>query len=180
MKLIVGLGNPGKKYKNTRHNVGFMIVDGLLKEMGETPHVVKKYESLVFYKQSKNVLLAMPQTMMNNSGISVGIIVNQYKVKLPDLWVIHDDLDLPIGAYKIQLGKGPKEHGGLKSIYEKLGKKDFWHVRIGIDNREKKSHISGEDYVLIPFEEKEVEVFDNVKNKIIEDIKTQVLDLRDA
>ena len=180
MKLIVGLGNPDKRYKKTRHNVGFMVVEAMLKRMGETPHVVKKYKSLVFYKQSKNVLLAMPQTMMNNSGISVSTIVNQYKINRSDLWVIHDDLDLPIGAHKIQLGKGPKDHGGLKSIYEKLGEKDFWHVRIGIENRERVSKVSGEDYVLMPFEGKEVEVFGNVKNKIIEDMETQVLDLRDA
>ena len=142
MKLIVGLGNPGKRYLKTRHNVGFMVIDGILSGVLEvSPHQVKKYHARVYYKQSKDLLFVKPQTSMNISGKSVSLIVNQYKVNTSNLWVIYDDLDLPLGAYKIQKGRGPKDHKGLLSIYKIIGNKDFWHVRIGVDNRDPKDRI---------------------------------------
>ena len=142
MKLIVGLGNPGEKYKNNRHNVGFMVVDELAKY------------------NLPDVVLFKPQKFMNRSGVEVK---NLQVRNLQDLYVVHDDLDIELGKYKISLGKGPKVHNGLRSIYEQLGTKDFWHVRIGIDNRAATDFRgTGEDYVLENFRPKEREIIKNI------------------
>jgi PTH1 family peptidyl-tRNA hydrolase len=177
MKLLVGLGNPGERYLKTRHNIGFMVIDRILSDILDvSPHQVKKYHALVYYKQSKNLLFVKPLTSMNLSGKTVRIIVKQYKLNISDLWVIHDDLDLALGAYKIRKGKGPKDHKGLLSIYKYIGKKDFWHVRVGVDNRDPKEKIEGEDYVLQNFKESEIEKINNVIDKVIEDLGSRVLD----
>ncbi|MFC1710419.1 aminoacyl-tRNA hydrolase [Patescibacteria group bacterium] len=177
MKLVVGLGNPGKKYKATRHNVGFMVVDKILSDiLSVSPHKVKKYHALVYYKQSSDLLFVKPQTMMNDSGKTMRVVVDQYKINMPNIWVIHDDLDLAFGAYKIQKGKGPKDHKGLLSIYESIGKNDFWHVRIGVDNRKLENRIDGEDYVLQNFEEDEMDSVDGVIGNVVEDLMDRVLD----
>ncbi|KKQ98237.1 MAG: Peptidyl-tRNA hydrolase [Candidatus Woesebacteria bacterium GW2011_GWB1_39_12] len=157
MKLIIGLGNPGEKYQNTRHNVGFMVVEALASRVGDSQWVVKRKFSSSLYTVHSSLILVKPQTSMNSSGVAVKILVDQYKVKLADLWVIHDDLDLRLGEYKIQLGVGPKLHYGVKSIEEKLGKKDFWRVRVGVDNRtnDKEQRARGEEYVLQNFTDEE-------------------------
>src|SRR3972149_1266470 len=107
MKLIVGLGNPGEGYNNNRHNVGHMVVESLKRSQG----------------------------FMNDSGVFVNKLVEQNMVKTSDLWVIHDDLDIPLGSYKIQKGKGPKLHNGINSIEKELASEDFWRVRVGVENR---------------------------------------------
>src|SRR5438105_10350247 len=115
MKIVVGLGNPKEEYASTRHNVGFMLVNKLTNL--NLPNT-KLFKSSVF---------------MNDSGKFVKKI---FKSKnLDDLVIIHDDLDIPLGSYKIQKGKGPKLHNGLLSIEKELGKDDFWRIRIGVDNR---------------------------------------------
>ncbi len=147
MKLIVGLGNPGSKYKDNRHNVGFMVVDELAK-LNLTDVVVFK-----------------PDTFMNRSGVAV----KKLQVRnLQDLYVVHDDLDIELGKFKISFGKGPKVHNGLKSIYEQLGTKDFWHVRVGIDNRMKLGFKgTGEEYVLQNFRPEEKVIINQVCQEII-------------
>jgi PTH1 family peptidyl-tRNA hydrolase len=149
MRLIVGLGNPGTKYAKTRHSVGYMAIDKLLTEIGDRPDIV----------------LVKPTTFMNDSGVAVREAFKNSNIKLSDLYIIHDDLDIPLGTYKIQLGKGPKTHKGLLSIYEKLGTKDFWHVRIGVENRADKN-ISGEAYTLMPFEPAEKEIINGVLDEV--------------
>lgn len=146
MKLIVGLGNPGKKYKDNRHNVGFMAVDELAK------------------LSLPDVVLFKPQKFMNKSGQEVKKLVEKWKgATLPDLYVIHDDLDIELGKFKISLGKGPKVHNGLRSIYGQLGSKDFWHVRIGIDNRLTTGFKgTGEEYVLENFRPEEREIIKTI------------------
>lgn len=151
MKLVVGLGNPGDKYKNTRHNVGFWVVDRLEQE---------NLDEVELYK---------PQLFMNKSGVEVKEILKKNpKVKPVDLYVIHDDLDIKLGEHKIG-EKGPKEHNGLKSIYEQTGLKDFNHVRVGIDNGEFRE--SGEEYVLSKWKPEEGEVINQVIGKIVEELK---------
>ena len=145
MKLVVGLGNPGEKYKDTWHNVGFMVIDAIIKTLTVSPHIEKKLDSLIFYHHASQTVFARPQTFMNSSGVSVKKLLVHFKIKLPNMWVIHDDLDLVLGSYKIQKGKGPREHGGLLSIYEKLETKNFWHVRIGVDNRTNNKEQSKKD-----------------------------------
>jgi PTH1 family peptidyl-tRNA hydrolase len=154
MKLIVGLGNPGSKYGNTRHNAGFLLVDEL--ERLNLPDTV----------------LFKPQQYMNRSGIEVKKLVKKYPLDRNELYVAHDDLDIPLGKFKINFGKGPKVHNGLKSIYEQLGAKDFWHIRIGIDNRSATGFSgSGEDYVLQSWRPEEREAVDRVVKEISGELK---------
>ena len=153
MKLVVGLGNPGKKYRNNRHNVGHMVVDRLLGK-----------------GFSKNMVVKKTSVFMNESGKYVKELVDHYKIETPDLWVIHDDLDIALGDYKIQKGKGPKEHKGILSIEEKLGRNDFWRVRVGVENRVSEERISGEQYVLQDFEEDELGILNPVIDKIIKEL----------
>ena len=150
MKLVVGLGNPGEEYKNTRHNVGFMVVDALA------------------LRPSDKIVLVKPETFMNRSGEAVKKLVNKYKVQSTGLYVIHDDLDIPLGKYKIQKGKGPKDHRGILSIEQSLGKKDFWRVRIGVENRQK--DISGDEYGLSDFTLAEKQIIDQVIASVCQDL----------
>ncbi len=154
MKVIVGLGNVGEKYVRTRHNVGFMAVDVLSAKLGE----------------KNNFIFLKPATMMNSSGLAVRKLIENYKLKTENLYVIHDDLDLILGEYKIQWARGPKVHKGVNSIEDALGTLDFWRVRIGVDNRDPEDRVSGEKYVLEDFspdERKEVNlVFDEICKKL--------------
>lgn len=175
MKLIAGLGNPGEKYKGTRHNAGFFVLDKLktriikLQNPNSKFQYQKKFQCEVL--NSGNILLAKPQTFMNQSGDAVSKLVNFFKIYLSDLYVMHDDLDIGLGKYKIQLGKGPKIHNGLNSIYEKLGSKDFWHVRVGIDNRKAGDRtISGERFVLQKFSSEEHEILSAVLDSVVEEL----------
>jgi len=156
MKLVVGLGNPGEKYKNTRHNVGFEVMDSF-KE-------VWKGAGVVFLK---------PQLFMNKSGVEVKGWLKKFKVRnLKFLYVVHDDLDIKLGEFKVSWGKGPKDHNGLRSIYEQLGSKEFWHVRVGIDNRvEVPFKGSGEEYVLSSWLPEERVVVDNTVKKVVKELK---------
>ena len=156
MKLIIGLGNPGDKYKSNRHNVGHMVVDALLKK--NLPRDIRARKTDCF---------------MNESGIFVKKLVEQYHLKPSDLWIIHDDLDIPLGSYKIQKGKGPKLHKGIMSIEGELGTDDFWRVRVGVDNRDPNDRTSGEEYVLQDFSEEE-------KGKLSSTIETIVNELLHA
>ena len=155
MKLIVGLGNPGEDYKNNRHNVGYMVVESLLK--GSLP---------------KDFIVKKSQVFMNDSGIFVEKLVEQYRVKPPDLWVIHDDLDILLGSYKIQKGKGPKLHNGINSVERELGTDEFWRVRVGVDNRDNDSRITGEEYVLQDFSQQERKTLDKVTSEICKKLAT--------
>lgn len=152
MKLIVGLGNPGVKYKGNRHNAGFMLVDELARQ------------------NLAEVKLFKPQKYMNRSGVEVKRwLRGKWKGRILPLYVAHDDLDIPLGKFKIQFGKGPRVHNGLLSIYEQLGTKDFWHIRIGIDNRAATGFSgTGEDYVLQNWRPEERRV---IKSVIVQAIK---------
>lgn len=186
MKLIVGLGNPGEKYKNNRHNVGFMVVDGLAmrlfsyKAMPLKWELSEKFDSLLITLDSR-LVLAKPQTFMNNSGEAIKKLIDFYKVSLNDLYVIHDDLDIPLGQYKIQKGKGPKVHYGIQSINQALGTRDYWRVRIGVENREvsqvpRVSRVPrGEQYVLQDFTKEEQMIIADVIKLIIADLKGRLL-----
>lgn len=138
MKLVIGIGNPEVKYKDTRHNVGLMVADELISRGRVKDLVVKRSDKF-----------------MNHSGCFVLSQSTKYHIQFTDLYVIHDDLDIPIGSFKIQFGKGPKVHNGLNDIYEKIGSSDFWHVRVGVDNRDPENRIEGKSYVLEDFTEEE-------------------------
>ena len=142
MKIIVGLGNPGEKYINTRHNLGFKIVEHFLKDFQSAKNTLwepsKKFKSEISqiewqprHGSLKKVILAKPQTYMNNSGLAVKIITDFYKISADNIWVIHDDIDLPLGAMKIRFGGGTAGHHGVESIMEQLGTDKFWRFRMG-------------------------------------------------
>ncbi len=161
MKLVVGLGNPGKEYQNNRHNAGFMVLDRLAR--GEQTWE-SKFDSLIMRKGDS--LLVKPQLFMNRSGEAVAKLVNFYKVAVDDLVVIHDDLDIRLREFKIQKRVGPKVHNGVNSIEAVLGKNDFWRVRVGVDNRLAEGRTPGEEYVLADFTMEERESLERTIERI--------------
>lgn len=133
MNIIIGLGNPGGDYKDTRHNIGFMIVEKLAKELGKDTVLWEEkdtFKSVV--AKAGDVLLVKPIVFMNNSGLSVSAIVRFYKLKPDDVWVIHDDIDLPLGKIRIRKGGSSAGHNGIESIIKELHTDAFVRFRMGI------------------------------------------------
>ena len=177
MKLIVGLGNPGQKYEYTRHNAGFLTVDALSRLAEFSKHNFQfsnKFEAEIL--QTKEVILVKPQTFMNDSGRAVAAITRFYKVPLTNLFVVHDDLDITLGNYKIQHGKGPQVHNGLLSIEDTLGSDKFWNVRIGVENREVRGNkgIPGVEYSLQNFRPDERVIIETIIIEAANDLLTRV------
>ena len=166
--LIVGLGNPRGKYSNTRHNAGQMLADFLVNKWGLE---WKKRKDLLCRLASKDDLyLAKPLTFMNESGQAVAKLVGKLKVGLNDLYIVHDELDLRLGEYKITLGKSSPLHKGVLSVEQHLKTKDFWRLRIGVDNRDPNNRIEGEKYVLQRFNGREKEILIGVLKKLADQI----------
>ena len=157
MKMIVGLGNPGKEYKDTRHNVGFLVLDNYLEDASW-----KEKFSANYYIDNINcekVLFVKPLTYMNLSGDAVVQFVNYYDIELDDILVIHDDLDLPFGKYKIKVDSSAGGHNGIKSIINRLGSQDFARLKIGISHDRS---IDTKDYVLGKFSKADKELFEGM------------------
>ena len=155
MKLIVGLGNPGKQYDQTRHNVGFEVIDELSNRL-QIPLNQSKFKGLYGMGNHKGekVLLLKPLTYMNLSGESISAVMDYYKIELEDLVVIYDDLDLPVGKIRLRQKGSPGGHNGIKSTVAHLGTQAFNRIRIGID-RPHPPGISVPDYVLGRFRPEE-------------------------
>jgi len=143
MKLIVGLGNPGEKYENTRHNFGYTVVEKLLKDLSSASDTVwssqikLKSDIAIVDLQPKSgrgekLILVKPTTFMNNSGHAVSLVASFYKVAPEDVWVVYDELDLPVGSMKIRFGGAAAGHHGVESIIESLKTDSFWRFRLGI------------------------------------------------
>ena len=132
MKIVVGLGNPGNQYKDTRHNIGFLVVDELARRWN-TPSWKRRYDAEVSeHRAIGPVLLVKPQTFMNLSGNSVREAAKFYKTPSTDIVVIHDDLDLPAGRLRIRERGGSGGHRGIESMLSQLGADDFVRVRFGV------------------------------------------------
>ena len=132
--MIVGLGNPGRKYKSTRHNIGFMVIDELVRLFNAELDARKfKGEYTIITVKNEKVLLVKPLTFMNLCGECVAPLMGYYKIKLEDLVVIYDDLDLPCGKVRLRVNGGSAGHNGLKSLIKHLGSQEFKRIRIGID-----------------------------------------------
>ncbi len=160
MKLIVGLGNPGKEYENTRHNTGFLVIDSFARK--NNVEITKKkfnglYSEVTINKEK--VILLKPQTYMNLSGESVARFVNFYKIDIKDILVINDDLDLEVGRIRLRKNGQSGGHNGLKNIALNLGTNDFKRLRVGIS---KNKQIDTKDYVLGKFSSEEKEILDKV------------------
>jgi PTH1 family peptidyl-tRNA hydrolase len=168
MRLIIGLGNPSDGHKGSRHNVGFVFVDKLITKMDLPLQFDRKFNSDIL--QTANILYAKPMTFMNSSGIAVNEILNFYKINTENLWIAHDDLDIKLGDFKMQKGKGPKDHKGVSSVEESVGTTDFWRVRIGVDDRKVDHRVPGEEYVLQRFSNEELLQLDKVIEKATNEI----------
>lgn len=155
MKLIVGLGNPGEKYVGIRHNLGFIVVDELVKKFNGRWEDDKKTKSIIL--KVDNLILAKPQTYMNNSGQAVKLLADYYKIAPVDIIIIHDDLDLLLGKIKVRAGGAAGGHHGVESILFSLKSDQFTRVRVGIGNDKSHSgehnrvHFEAEKFVLEPF-----------------------------
>ncbi|MFA5777336.1 MAG: aminoacyl-tRNA hydrolase [Parcubacteria group bacterium] len=171
MILIIGLGNPGEKYGNNRHNAGFIILDELKNDWDfpafEFSH---KFNSEISEKNkdSDKIILAKPQTFMNNSGETVQKIMSFYKLTPENIIVIHDDLDINFGEYKISTDSGPAGHNGVQDIIDKIGTQNFKRIRIGIEGEEKRKAriIPGDVFVLQDFSQEELEIIKNLAKEI--------------
>jgi PTH1 family peptidyl-tRNA hydrolase len=159
MKLIVGLGNPGRKYKDTRHNVGFMVIDELAKRKGWGLNK-KKFQGHYAYEDvgTDKVILLEPQTYMNLSGDSVKPLADFYGIAPEDIVVVYDDLDLPTGKVRLRQSGGHGGHNGIRSIIDQLGTKNFNRIRIGIDRP--KEGLTVTDHVLGRFSKTERALID--------------------
>lgn len=151
MKLIVGLGNPGGQYEDTRHNIGYMVVDKLAREIGrDTLSWQQDTKRQALIAKVGDVVLVKPVTFMNHSGIAVSQVANLYKIKPEDMWVIHDDIDLPLGKIRIRKGGGTGGHHGVDSIIKEVGIDTFFRFRLGI-GRGQEDKRSVVDFVLSRF-----------------------------
>ena len=159
MKMIVGLGNPGKEYELTRHNIGFMIVDNYANKYQS--EFKKKYNGLYskIYHNGEYFIILKPLLYMNLSGVVVSKYANFFKIKPEDILVIHDDLDLPVGKIKIKSKGSSGGHNGIKNIIENLGTQEFAHFKVGIDNDKNKDT---KDYVLGKFSKDELAKLDKI------------------
>ncbi len=176
MNIIVGLGNPGDKYQKTRHNVGFMFLDFLVGSEADWK-IDKKFKSLIFH--NGNNIFVKPQTYMNNSGWAVKSVLDYYKLipkkfglfsnKNSDLssvlTVVHDDLDIDFGKYKISINSGSAGHNGVRSTISHLKTQNFRRLRLGINNEFKKNS-SGENFVLQNFSKDELDNLNNIFSSI--------------
>ena len=187
MKLIIGLGNPEKKYENTRHNAGFIMIDRI-KEAYKFPDfkLESKFHSYISIssipllplageggptyvgpdegktKNGQKTILAKPQTFMNRSGEAVKAILDFYKLAPENLVVIHDDIDIEIGRYKISADSGSAGHNGVQDIIDKIGTQKFTRIRIGVANADLRSKIDPSDFVLQKFSGEELQKLEKV------------------
>ena len=154
MKLIVGLGNPGKWYDNTRHNLGFRFVDLLKADL----------DGVVFFKNS---------SFINEAGKEVRKTISYFKISLEDVLVIHDDFDLELGRFKLQFGRSAAGHKGVQSVIDELGSRDFWRLRVGVGHPPR--GVEPNDYVLDHFSSQEREILDSIFPQILAAVKDWVL-----
>lgn len=170
-KMIVGLGNPGLRYARNRHNVGFQIVDALAAKHG-LGFDKRQFKALIASGviDGQRVLLVKPQTFMNLSGEAVQPLVSYYKVELPDLMVVFDDMDLPLGTIRLRPFGGAGGHNGMKSIIARLGSNRFPRLRVGIDRPP--GRMDPAAYVLQDFSSEEEAIMAQVRDRAVRALET--------
>lgn len=175
MHLIVGLGNPGSKYARTRHNLGFRAVD-LLAERWGADRFDARFEGEIAKArvQGQPALLLKPQTYMNLSGASVAAAARFHRIAAENVWIVHDELDLPLGRLRIREGGGAGGHNGVKSVIERLGTPGFARFRLGVGRPT--TPVPIEDYVLQPFGPTEREAADELIARTADAIQTALTD----
>lgn len=169
MKLIAGLGNPGLKYQKTRHNLGFRTANQLAQkyQLGIFKEE-KKFKSQITmgFLNNEKVILAKPQTFMNNSGPSIKAIADYYKIMPQDILIIHDDIDLPLGQIRLHKNRGAAGHKGVQSIIDALKTKDFIRIRMGLALTNQ-AEINTEEFVLQDFSDEELAAVEQSIKKAI-------------
>lgn len=163
MKLVVGLGNPDKQYDNTRHNVGFMLLDFIFNSSNFTLNKKMNAMEYITSISGEKVVVIKPMTYMNLSGDAVIKYMNFYKLEPCDLVVVQDDLDMPLGRIKLISNHGDGGHNGIKDIVSKIGSKGFLRIKIGIG---KSDLMDTKDYVLGKFKTSDKEVLDVIFNRL--------------
>lgn len=173
MKLIVGLGNPGTEYENTRHNVGFMIIDNYANQYNA---VINKNKLNGLYTEislnNEKIILLKPQKYMNLSGEVVKSFINFYKINVEDIIIINDDLDMPVGKIKLKQQGSSGGHNGLKNIEQHLGTDEYKRLKIGISNNK---DIDTKNYVLGKFSKEDKEILNkeiSLSKQILDDFLT--------
>jgi PTH1 family peptidyl-tRNA hydrolase len=146
IRLVVGLGNPGKEYERTRHNAGFWLVERFASSHGVALRKDPKFQALVGRQDGNGAWLLMPQSYMNASGRAVQMLAGFFKIKPEEILVVHDELDFPPGIAKIKQGGGIAGHNGLKDISQRIASHDYWRLRIGVGKPP--AGTEGADYVL--------------------------------
>lgn len=173
--LIIGLGNPGEEYENTRHNTGrrvaLVLAEKYKIELQDDKKIIGKIGEVLINKNKIAILL--PETFMNNSGKTVGAGQKYYKIKPENVLVIHDDSDIELGRFKISFGKRSAGHKGVESIIRALKTKDFWRVRIGIRPGKEKRRTPAEKLVLQKFSPKEETLLKKIISQIISEIENR-------
>ena len=175
MKLVVGLGNPGRKYERTRHNLGFLVIDRIATQ-NEVARKKKRCNALIgeWSSNDERVLLIKPQTYMNRSGEAVKKLIREFRASTEDLVVVYDDLDLPFGRIRIRPKGSAGGHRGLRSIMESVGDAPFYRVRIGIGRPPE--GVNAEDYVLEPFDSQERSELNDLVSRAAEAVLTLLKD----
>ena len=169
MKLIVGLGNPGKEYERTRHNTGFMVMDALADKLNVS--IDKSKFNGLYTKckyQGEDIIILKPQTYMNNSGESIIQFMHYFKIDVEELLVVYDDLDLPTGKLRLRESGSAGGHNGIKSILQHVGTSKFKRIRVGI---EKNPLIPIVDYVLGKFSGDEVDLINQGVDQAVKAIQ---------
>jgi len=175
MKIIIGLGNPGRKYERTRHNAGFLAVDQIARDLRFSLSQ-EKYHAFIGKCRigDEDALVAKPQTFMNESGRSVGAVLRYTYAKPADLIVVHDELDIPLGTVRVKTGGGHGGHNGLRSIIEHIGTPDFIRIRVGVGRPAPGRDAA--DYVLSPFTAEERQAADEAVVKAADAVKAVIRD----
>ncbi len=171
-KLIVGLGNPGKEYQMTRHNVGFLVLNALADGATWSMKKTFKGEMAEVIINGQKTLLFKPATFMNLSGQAVQAAMQFYKIPLGNVLVAHDDADLPFGEVRVQTGRGSAGHNGVKSVMECLGSADFVRVRVGI-GRAANGNIPLDEFVLGRWSDEEKNKLDDIMTGVVSSIKNR-------
>lgn len=169
MKLIVGLGNPGRKYEATRHNAGFWFVDELARAARVDFRREARFHGELARLPGSDIWLLKPETFMNNSGRAAGAVAGFYRFPAEEILVAHDELDLPPGEVRLKFGGGLSGHNGLRDIAPALGTPDFWRLRLGIGHPRDLPASGGEpvDYVLHPPRTEERKAIDEAIGKAL-------------
>ncbi|NLI93910.1 MAG: aminoacyl-tRNA hydrolase [Peptococcaceae bacterium] len=166
MKAIVGLGNPGMKYSQTRHNVGFMLLDLLVKEQGYVYRNDFRGKLAEGRVGEERIFLLKPYTYMNLSGLAVNELASYYKIPGSELLVLADDMDLPLGRIRLRPKGSSGGHNGLKSIIGELGYQDFWRLKIGVGRPKENQDVI--NHVLTTFNKEETKIINEVMERALQ------------